>query len=197
MWTEIAQKWDAVVYKDPLNAPAPAGYLDKAQVLPESGFIFDLADYEVPDTDPANPQPTNQTDVLFVTNLKAYDGNMKFNATFTAVYDDAAAPAKTVSEKLFTISGNAYDYPKKISINGDPTNWYPTIWLNTVKFGNGKEYDALVEAVKDHGTPKKVENASFAKALKVEVKMTGYLSEKGPKKNTKVTVYFVNSDDDK
>lgn len=188
LWTDLAQEWDRMFYESPVSGP---GYLDSVRVLPVDDSVIDMKGYQVPDTDPNNPDPTSRADTLFVTNLKGFEGKKRLIAKFTMIISDQNSKKK-MTKKLFNLKSNAYDYPGQL---GDIT-YYPTIWLNTIKLGRQAELDKLNNAIETYGTPLDIEGASYDKALYVEVKLTGYLEEDSKKKNQKVYVYFVNSDDD-
>ncbi|MCG8375521.1 MAG: hypothetical protein MI702_03480 [Chlorobiales bacterium] len=191
VWQKMAHLWDDFYYADKLIGPEAAAFHSKAKVLPFEGAVIDLADYEVPDTAESNPRPTDNSQSVFVTNLKGFDGKKVFSAQLTALYKDQNS--NEVQKKIITLKGNAYDYPKALSVNGKPTNWFPTIFFNHVVIGNQGELNTINNAIKANGSPMTIMGVNFDKALKVEVKFTGYLQEDSKKKNKKVVYYFVNS----
>ena len=193
-WTKFAQPYDDMMYKDKIKGIYPAGYLSAPVMLPSNSAVMDFRDYKVPDTDPSNPSPTSNMDPLVITNLLTFDNTKrKLIVEFTAIYSSSVSPSKKIKDEFLTIEGNAYDYPRTFSLNGTSTNWYPSIILNTVGLGHQGDLDKINQYINDHGTPMTLEGVDFAKALKVEMKVTGYLKENGGKKSLSRTVYFVNT----
>jgi hypothetical protein len=188
----LAREFDNMFYTDAFTGPAPAAYLDTPRAVPLDNAVLDLKEYKLPDTNPANPDPTVDVPALFLTNLKAFESGKSLSVTFTAV-PAAAVPAPAKKIKILTISGAAYDYPNSITINGQPTTWYPTIHLNYIMLGQQEGLTKLRDAISQYGTPLTVEGASFARALKFEVAISGYLTETDTLKKLVRKVYITDS----
>lgn len=191
VWKKMMHQWDNFYYQDKLTA-TPAAFHTVPQVMPFDGEVIDIADYETPltDDDAVNPAQVSQT--LFLTNLKGFDGVKKLNITLTQI---TKKNNKDVKKKILALSGNAYDYPITLLINGKSTKAYPTIWFNGVILGNESDLNKLKTAIKKSGTPMELFGKTFDKALKVEVVFNGRLTQNEAVKSKKMTYYFINSDD--
>jgi len=193
MWKKLAQEWDRIFYDDPVSEAASISpSATTPEIIPGNGFVLDIADYELPDTDGNNPFPTVKSNALFVTNLLAFSGGKKLTAKFTAVYPDPNNANKTIKKKIFNVSNNLRDYPQDSSFG----KLYPTIWMNRIAFARKGELNKMKTFIRNFGTAKNIEGKSYKKALQVQVQIIGYMSETGGKKSKTVTVFFVNSDDE-
>ena len=187
VWQRMMHAWDDFYYKDKLG---PAAFHTSPQVLPFNQEVIDIAGYECPPTDDDAINPTQASQVLFITNLKGYSGAKRLNITFTQVTLDKSN--KEVKKQILAINGNAYDYPVTLS-NGKPG--YPTIWFNKVILGKESDLNKLKAAIKKDGTPMNMFGRNFDKLLRVDVLFKGRLKENGAVQQKRVTFYFTNSDE--
>lgn len=185
----LAKELDNLFYTDPVST---AAYLSTPRALPLDNGVIDLKDYKLPSTDAANPLPLLDVPALFLTNLKAYETgkNLTIVISFTPPGPVGTAAKK---KKIVTLSGAAHEYPLSFNMSGTITPWYPRIILNYVLLGRADDLAKLRDAIAQYGTPLQVEGASFNKALKCDVAISGYLEEKGSLKKLVRTVWFTDS----
>jgi hypothetical protein len=175
VWTGISHVRDDFYYMDKLGDTWAPNYLSTPRLLPFEDEVLDIGDYDLPWLDENGNIHLEKSPILFVTNLKGFDGNKKMVIKVFRVTDDN--PPKDV--KLVTLRGNTLRYP--IPVSG--RNFYASIFLNHVRLGREKDLNKLLNAVNQYGTPRLIDGVDFAKALRVKVTVTGYLTDKGQKGN--------------
>jgi hypothetical protein len=74
---------------------------------------------------------------------------------------------------------------------GDGTEVFASIFLNHVRIGKKIKLNKLKSVIEKYGRERVIDGITFEKALKIKVRITGYLSEKGGKKNIKRTYWLV------
>jgi hypothetical protein len=191
VWTKINEPRDMFYYEDK-PAGVPAAYLSTPRLLPFEGEVLDLGGYEVPSTDESNPEPLLPTSSVFLTNLKAFDGKKKLSADIDWL--QTLPDNSTQWVVLAKLSGNLYDYPWTITINGQPQKVYPTVFGNMIFIGRQQDLDTMKDAVRDHGTPQTIDGKYFAKALRIRAKVTGRLTETGGQKSLTQEYWLIDTD---
>lgn len=183
---KIMYEQDDFFYQELPSSGPDLGYLDKPRMLPFEDEVLDLKDYTVPYFE-FDELRLGKTPELFLTTLKGYDGKKKMIIKISRVTN--TNPVKKIS--VLSLSGNMLRYPK--SVPGYSQKFYPTIFLTHVRLGKEADLNKLKNAVKTHGIPKKIGGVQFDKALKIFVKITGYLEENGRKKNISRYLWLVDT----
>ena len=70
---------------------------------------------------------------------------------------------------------------------------YASIFLNNVRLGRESDLAKLENAVWKYGTPMTINGVDFDKVIKIKVKLTGLLGEKGGKKTITRIYYLVDT----
>jgi hypothetical protein len=175
VWTDISHVRDDFYYMDKLGDTWTPNYLNSPRLLPFEDEVLDIGDYDLPWLDENGNIHLEKSPILFVTNLKGFDGNKKMVGKVFRVTDDT--PPQDV--KLVTLRGNTLRYPEPAF----GKNFYASIFLNHVRLGREKDLNKLLNAVNQYGTPQLIDGVDFAKALRIKVTVTGYLTDKGQKGN--------------
>lgn len=186
----LARELDNMFYTDPVTILGSAAYLSTPRVLPLDNAVIDLKNYKLPATDPYTPLPLLNVPALFLTNLKGFESGKEVSAAF-AITPPGSPAAKKV--KILTINGPAYEYPWSFMLDGKLTPWYPRITLNYLLMGRAEDLAKLRDSINLYGAPLQVEGASFNKALKCDVTISGYLDEKGARKKVVRKLYITDS----
>jgi hypothetical protein len=173
---------DDFYYQD-IFAAGINDYLATAKLLPFENEVIDIGEYNLP-TKELGRIVVGRTAILFLTNLKAYGGKKKLSVKFWRVTDDNPPKDKSI----MTISGNTLQYPL---VFGDGTEVFASIFLNHVRIGKKIKLNKLKSVIEKYGRERVIDGITFEKALKIKVRITGYLSEKGGKKNIKRTYWLV------
>jgi len=182
VWTKTSYPRDDFYYQDSFTAGIN-DYLATAKLLPFENEVIDIGEYNLP-TKGQGRINVGRTAILFLTNLKAYGGKKKLRVKFWRVTDDN--PPKDLS--IMTISGNTLQYPLVFS---DGTEVFASIFLNHVRIGQKAKLNKLKSVIEKYGRERVIDGITFEKALKIKVRVTGYLAEKGGKKNIKRTYWLV------
>jgi len=175
LWIKTIFERDDFYYMDKLSGLSVTDYLDKPRILPFEDEVIDIGDYELPEVIDGHID-LDKTHILFLTSLKGFDGDKKMIIKIWRVIQ--INPLK--QELIVKLQGNTLDYPQNI---GNNTLVYPSIFLNNVRLGIESDLNKLKNAVNDHGTLQILDGVLFAKALRIRVKITGYLAENGKVKN--------------
>jgi hypothetical protein len=186
VWTKISNERDNFYYLDDLTLTAP-DYLDTPRLLPFENEVIDIGGYTLPSTDPGEPFPLAATPVLFLTNLKAYDGKYKLTLVVSRITGESPPAAK----KLLKLSGNCIDYPM-VADGGE--EFYPTIHLTEVRLGRESDLAKLRKAVETYGTAQIIDGVQFPKAVKIQVDISGRLYKGGKTQSLTRSFWLVDSD---
>ena len=157
-------------------------YLSTPRLLPHENEVLDIGGYTLPYIE-NDEIILGKTPILFLTNLKAYDGAKKVAVKLYRITNDN--PPKEI--RIVTLTGNTLYYPKAYNV-GDV---YASIFLNHIRLGRQVELNKLKNEVKNYGSARNIDGIDFEKALKIKVKIFGYLTETGAKKKIARTFWLV------
>ena len=180
VWSKVSYERDDFYYLDDLAITPPDEYLSTPRLLPFKDEVIDIGGYTLPSADPKEDRPLAQTPLLFLTNLKAWEGKKKMSVQITRV----------PSGKIVKLKGNCYDYPM-VASGGE--NFYPDINLAEIRLGKDSDLSKLQKAVETYGAARTIDGISFDKALKIKVKIVGRLSKTGKKQSITQTFWLADT----
>lgn len=187
LWVKISYERDDFYYEDELIAFYGATYLDRPRLLPFEDEVIDIGEYVLPVVTDSHID-LSKTSILFLTNLKGYDGTKKMIINIWRVVK--TTPLEL--ELIVKLQGNTLDFPQNI---GNNVLVYPSIFLDNVCLGRQDELTQLKNAVSHFGTPQTIDGVFYTKALRIQVKISGYLEENGKKKNISRFFWLVDTKD--
>jgi len=171
VWQSVSHPRDDFYYMDALSLGS-IQFLETPRLLPEEDEVIDVGGYNLPER-AGNDLDLGSTPILFLTNLKAYTGAKKLKAEIWRITTDNPPQQVLVT----SMAGNTIRYPFDI---GSFTNVYPDIFLNDIRIGLKSKLDALKNAVKNFGRMNVlIDGFSYEKALRIKVRISGRLTEKG------------------
>ncbi len=188
-WQKINYPRDDFFYRDSLGIGMSPVFLSTPMMLPFEMEVLDIGGYQVPTVDELGNVDMGYTPILFLTNLIALDGKKKMNVKIFRI-DETVNPPK--DRKIVYLNGNTMRYPEP-----PPSGWtqkiYTSVFLNNVRLGRESDLAKLENAVWKYGAPKTINGVDFAKVIKIKVKLTGLLGEKGKKKTIARIFYLVDT----
>ncbi len=188
-WKKTNYPRDDFYYRDSLGIGKSPVFLSTPWLLPFEMEVLDIGGYRVPEVDELGNVELGFTPILFLTNLIALDGSKKTSIKIFRI-DETVNPAK--DRKIVYLSGNTMRYPES-----PPPGWtqkiYTSVFLNNVRLGRESDLAKLENAVWKYGTPMTINGVDFDKVIKIKVKLTGRLGEKGAKKTIVRIFYLVDT----
>jgi len=188
-WQKTNYPRDDYFYRDALGNNMKTMFLETPRMLPFEMEVLDIGGYRVPTVDEQGNVELGYTPILFLSNLIALDGKKKMNVKIFRI-DETVNPPK--DRKIVFLSGNTMRYPEP-----PPPGWtqkiYASVFLNNVRLGREGDLAKLENAVWKYGTPMTIRGVDFDKVIKIKVKLTGLLGEKGKKKTIARIYYLVDT----
>ena len=132
----------------------------------------------------------SKSPTLFLTNLLGLDKS-KTRMIIRIYRETDDTPPKYV--RIVTLRGNTMRYPEPVS--GYSQMFYASVFLNHVRLGRQGDLNKLIKAVNNHGTLRTIDGGDFEKAIRIRVRVTGFLGEDGPKKNLTRYFWLVNTEE--
>lgn len=188
-WQLINFIRDHYFYKDAVGTNYTPNYLSTPQLLPFEMEVLDIGGYRVPTVDEEGNVEMGHTPILFLTNLLALDGKKKMSVKIFRI-DESVKPPK--DRKIVFLNGNTMRYPESAP-KGFTQKIYASIFLNNVRLGRESDLKKLEYQVWKFGEPETIKGVDFDKVIKIKVKLTGFLGEKGGKKTITRIFYLVDT----
>jgi hypothetical protein len=191
VWTGVSHVRDDFYYQDKLGINFTPNFLSTPMLMPFENEVIDLGDYDLPKVDEQGNVDMSKTPILFLTNLLGLDkSNNRMIIRIYRVTDDT--PPKNI--RIVTLRGNTMRYP--VPVTGFSRKFYASIFLNNVRLGRIGDLNKLLKAVNNHGILRTIDGIDFEKALRIKVKVTGFLGEGGKKKNLSRLFWLVNTEEE-
>jgi len=184
-WVRVSRPRDNFYYLDALGVGS-IQFLETPKLLPNANEVLDIGGYDMP-TKHNNDLDLSKTPILFLTNLKGYQGAKKLRVRIWRRTMDT--PPQDIFVMMF--AGNTIRRPQDFST---VKNVFADIFLNHVRLGHKARLKRLKTIVKNFGTPKNVDGIRFEKALRIKVQVEGRLKENGPIKTIIRFYWLVDSE---